>query len=569
VGFLRGVIVGAVITLSAGVGLGLVGMMAREYWQQEQRERAAAALEPDREPGHRAPVTGEPGDLLSELSAAQRAEAEKRAGPSPSVPVAGSGAVATPELLAGQSETKRNQMLVVDLYLQVTGRYPTTKELKTWLDPEAPLQLKLRSLRLVGEEDVGVANFIAGTLMEAPVYRQRFPAPAEALLAEAKAGDGAAVVGALFARAIGALPEAKGDDATLLKALRARFGLTPSQVTSAKVMTELLRMASESTDVGEHWLEPGEPLAVELDAIRTSLRSGRVVVARGHDPSPRWVLVAGFDASGAFLVRDPRGGMGEKTEPEQLLAFLRGSPGDAGTVVATGGVWLDAAAKPSSKPCPPPPVALARGVPIPSDQSLPGLTGVIEGAQVNLTRLRIPPGQHTMRGTMSATAEEIDAVLAAAHSPAAGTGKAFVKFGQYYNLDPLYALAFFKHESWFGTHPKWVGWMGDGRSTKNIGNIRYFAAPDPERQPQFTGFNGFRAYRSWEDGIEDWFKILAFDSHYAGLHTAEAVLPIYAPTSENDTGAYVKDVIQFVENWRTQTAAPLKPRPALAQGGCP
>src|SRR3954462_13737368 len=108
-------------------------MMAREYWQQEQRERAGPAVEPER----RVPIAGEPGDLLSELSAAQRAEAEKRALPSPSVPVAASGAVATPELLAGQSETKRNQMLVVDLHLQVTGRYPTTKELKTWLDPEA------------------------------------------------------------------------------------------------------------------------------------------------------------------------------------------------------------------------------------------------------------------------------------------------------------------------------------------------------------------------------------------------------------------------------------------------
>jgi hypothetical protein len=555
VGLFRGIVTGALIALGAGVGLWLVGMMAREYWQQEQRERAAAALESER----RVPVTGEPGDLLSQLSAAQRAEAEKRALPSPNTPVAANGSVATPELLAGQSETKRNEMLVVDLYLQVTGRYPSSRELKTWLDPEAPLQLKLRSLRLIGEEDVGVANFIAGTLMEAPAYRRRFPAPPGSLLAEAKFGDGAAVVGALFARAIGALPEAKGDDATLLKALRARFGLSPSQVTSAKVMTELLRTASESTDVGEHWLEPGEPLAVELDAVRTSLRSGRVVLARGHDPLPRWVLVAGFDSAGAFLVRDPRGTMGEKTDPEQLMAFLRGAPGDAGTVVAAGVVWLDVPAKPRPAPGLPPAVAVSASMRIPSDQSLPGLTGMIEGAQVNLTRLRIPLGEHTMRGTMSATAEQIDAVLAAAHSPAAGTGKAFVRFGQYYNLDPVYALAFFKHESWFGTHPKWVGWMSDGRSTKNIGNIRYFAAPDPERQPQYSGFNGFRAYRSWEDGIEDWFKLLAFDSHYAGLHTVEAVLPIYAPTSENDTALYIKDVTQFVDAWRAQSATVRSP----------
>jgi hypothetical protein len=230
-------------------------------------------------------------------------------------------------------------------------------------------------------------------------------------------------------------------------------------------------------------------------------------------------------------------------------------------VAVAGGVWLDVPARPR------PAAATAAGHPaalasfsqprlIPSDQGLPGFTGIIQGAQANLTRLRIPPGQHTMRGTMSATAEQIDAVLAAAHSPAAGSGKAFVKWGQYYNLDPIYALAFFKHESWFGTHPRWVGQMGDGKTTKNIGNIRYFAAPDPEREPQFTGFNGFRAYRTWEDGIQDWFKLLAFDSHYAGLHTVEAVLPIYAPSFENDTGLYVRDVNQFVETLRGQAQVP-------------
>jgi hypothetical protein len=543
-------IAGALITLGASAGLGLVALMIRDSLRQEERAAAAAAaaLEPD--PALADP--GAPGTLLAELSR------PRQAGTKPQAQAAPPGAMATPELLAGQSETKRNQMLVVDLYLQVAGRYPTAKERSSWFDAEAPLWLKLRSLRLVGEEDVGVANFIAGTLMEAPAYRQRFPAPSETLMAQARTGDGAAAVGAMFARQVGALPEARGDEAALLRAMRIRFGLSVAAVTPEKSMANLLREASDSTDVGEHWLEPGAPVDLELDAIRTSLRNGRAVVARGHDPEPRWVLVAGFDAEGAFLVRDPRGAMGEKTAPEQLLGFLRGAagPADAGVAVA-GGVWLDVPAR----PLPAAAAGTAAGRPatlasfsqprlIPSDHGLPGFTGLIEGAQANLTRLRIPPGHHTMRGTMSTTAEQIDAVLAAAHSPAAGSGKAFVQWGQYYNLDPVYALAFFKHESWFGTHPRWVGQMGDGKTTKNIGNIRYYAAPDPEREPQFSGFNGFRAYKTWEDGIQDWFKLLAFDSHYAGLHTVEAVLPIYAPSHENDTGLYIRDVNQFVEAWR-------------------
>ncbi|HZN94779.1 MAG TPA: hypothetical protein VFB81_18820, partial [Myxococcales bacterium] len=313
-------------------------------------------------------------------------------------------------------------------------------------------------------------------------------------------------------------------------------------------------------------------------AIRTSLRSGRVVMARSPEPQARWVFIAGFDAAGAFLVRDPRGVMGEQTEPELLMAFLRGDGvdgadggADAGVVVAPGGVWLDVPGRSRKAPCPPPLLASLPGSgPIPSDQRLPGFTGVIQGAEVNLTRLRIPPGKHTMRGTMSATAEQIDQLLAAAKSPAAGSGKAFVKWGQYYNLDPVYAVAFFKHESWLGTHPKWVGQMGDGKTTRNIGNIRYYSPPNPEREPQFGGFNGFRSYRTWEDGIQDWFKLLAFDSHYAGLHTVEEILPIYAPTSENDTAAYVRDVNRFVEEWRAQVAAPPQAEPALLRvdGDC-
>src|SRR5262245_14779283 len=264
-------IAGALITLGLVAGAGLLFMLARDRWGQEARARAA--LEPD--PGL-APGAPEPGTLLAELAAArkaEKAEAEKKALPSPAVPVASGDAVATPELLAGQSETKRNQMLVVDLFLQIAGRYPNGKEQKAWFDPSTPLHQKLRGLRLIGEEDVGVANYIAGTLMEAPGYRQRFPAPPEALLTAFAGGDGAAVVGALFARATGYLPETHGEEGALVRSLQARFGVSSSQVTQAKAMTALLRAASDSTDVGEHWLEAGAPTAMEVDAIRTSLRS--------------------------------------------------------------------------------------------------------------------------------------------------------------------------------------------------------------------------------------------------------------------------------------------------------
>jgi len=50
----------------------------------------------------------------------------------------------------------------------------------------------------------------------------------------------------------------------------------------------------------------------------------------------------------------------------------------------------------------------------------------------------------------------------------------------------------------------------------------------------------------------------------------EEILPIYAPTSENDTAAYVRDVNRFVEEWRAQVAAPPQAEPALLRvdGDC-
>src|SRR5689334_5239651 len=118
-------VAGALITLGASAGVGLVALMLRDYLEEEKHAKAAA-LEPDP-----ALETGSPGDLLYELTRAQRAEQEKKPHAKAAPP---DGAMATPELLAGQSETKRNQMLVVDLYLQVAGRYPTAKERSSWFD---------------------------------------------------------------------------------------------------------------------------------------------------------------------------------------------------------------------------------------------------------------------------------------------------------------------------------------------------------------------------------------------------------------------------------------------------
>src|SRR5690348_15742991 len=54
-------------------------------------------------------------------------------------------------------------------------------------------------------------------------------------------------------------------------------------------------------------------------------------------------------------------------------------------------------------------------------------------------------------GSPTITADQINAILAAYHSPAAGTGQALYDGGVRYGIDPAFALAFFMHESTLGT----------------------------------------------------------------------------------------------------------------------
>jgi hypothetical protein len=63
------------------------------------------------------------------------------------------------------------------------------------------------------------------------------------------------------------------------------------------------------------------------------------------------------------------------------------------------------------------------------------------------------------------TAAFINQVLAAYHSPATGKGQALYDDGVQYGIDPAFALAFFMHESTFGT-------AGEARITLALGNLR-------------------------------------------------------------------------------------------------
>ncbi len=136
----------------------------------------------------------------------------------------------------------------------------------------------------------------------------------------------------------------------------------------------------------------------------------------------------------------------------------------------------------------------------------------------------------------------IDRVLAAYHSPAVGTGQALYDLSRSSGIADEYALAFFLHESMFGT-------TGVARVTRSLGNIRCSWG--------YRCLDGYRAYSTWQASYEDWFKLIK-DGYLTGqvsgkcpCVTVQQIIPVYAPAVDhNNESAYIAAVLSAVAAWR-------------------
>lgn len=166
-----------------------------------------------------------------------------------------------------------------------------------------------------------------------------------------------------------------------------------------------------------------------------------------------------------------------------------------------------------------------------------------EPAQARLSENVNPVGDHRLQGAPSVTPDQIDQILASYGSPAAGTGSQWYNLGLQYGIDPAFAVAFFIHESSAGTNPAWAGIKSGGGTTHNVGNIICAGYP--------TCYGRFRDYPSWEAGIEDWYRLISVEYIKGrGTLTVQEIIPIYAPSFENDVQGYINVVTQLVDGWR-------------------
>jgi hypothetical protein len=158
-----------------------------------------------------------------------------------------------------------------------------------------------------------------------------------------------------------------------------------------------------------------------------------------------------------------------------------------------------------------------------------------------------PPDVYAVTGEPSLSATLVNRVLARAHSQASGTGQSLYDLAIQYHLDDAFALAFFQHESGFGT-------TGMARVTRSLGNIRCSLG--------YQCINGYRAYQTWTQGFDDWYHLIE-DGYVQGhitiplvghvCTTVSQIVPVYAPASDgNDVAGYIAAVEQAVDGWRQE-----------------
>jgi hypothetical protein len=160
-----------------------------------------------------------------------------------------------------------------------------------------------------------------------------------------------------------------------------------------------------------------------------------------------------------------------------------------------------------------------------------------------------PAGAYTVLGKPTITADFINQVLSSYNSPTAGMGQDLYNLGVQYGIDPVYALAFFMHESLFGT-------TGEARVTLSLGNERCIQdrpCINTQGTTCQTGQSCYAKMNSWQDGFEEWFKLIR-NLYVAqwGLVTVDQIIPKYAPNSDgNDEAAYIAAIKNTVDTWRS------------------
>lgn len=202
-----------------------------------------------------------------------------------------------------------------------------------------------------------------------------------------------------------------------------------------------------------------------------------------------------------------------------------------------------------------PPAVGSRAVPSPAQQP------ALSVRALHVSALLPPPGaagdtarramlanpQGLIRHLPSVSAAAIRDALRAAGSPLLNAsyadGKDAAEYiwdsGRVLGIDPAVVMGIFKYESAYGTR-------GVARLTNSVGNIRPL-----DGQPSFEGY---RQYSSWQEGIDDCYRLLRRYAS-AGADSVSLAIPTWAPADDNnDPAAYVGAVLNIMASLNAASA---------------
>lgn len=123
-----------------------------------------------------------------------------------------------------------------------------------------------------------------------------------------------------------------------------------------------------------------------------------------------------------------------------------------------------------------------------------------------------------------------------------GTGQTLYNDGMQHGIDPVFALAFFWHESNFGK-------AGEAQYSKSLGNLKCIAQ-------EASCTDGYAWFASWEDGYNAWYDLISnLYVRQWQLTTVDTIIPKYAPAADhNDEAAYISNLKGNINLWRSGSA---------------
>jgi flagellum-specific peptidoglycan hydrolase FlgJ len=178
---------------------------------------------------------------------------------------------------------------------------------------------------------------------------------------------------------------------------------------------------------------------------------------------------------------------------------------------------------------------------VPKDQASKMAKSMVKELKNNKEKIAKAPSGDTAKLIGKLSPEKIEKILADRGSPLAGKnmGEFIVKMEAKYGVPAAQFLAQATMESGLGKEGYTQG------EHHNIGNLRPGSSWDG---PTVSGSSGsFRSYGSWEEGTEDYFKLLS-GPIYSGKSLKDQIFT-YAPPVENDSSHYYDTVKDLIAGW--------------------